>query len=115
MFATTFGLYVGDSLSTEIRHQAISKYDLDGGTDDLYLNASGVIEATRWIKTYSKSNDVVATNYSVDSSGVSYLVSVVSQKSVLLESNSFEFSTLFVKDAVAKTKVTIDFFVKPNA
>jgi len=115
MLATTFGLYVGDSLSTEIRQQAVSKYDIECGIDDLYLIANGVIEATRWIKTHSKSNDVVATNYSVDSSGIPYLVSVASQKSVLLESNGFEFSTLFVKDAVTKTKATIDFFEQPNA
>ncbi|TRZ79955.1 MAG: hypothetical protein D4R92_04065 [Actinobacteria bacterium] len=115
MLATTFGLYIGDSLSPEIRQQAVSKYNLEGGTDDLYLNASGVIESARWIKTHSKSNDVVATNYSVDSSGIPYLVSVASQKSVLLESPGFEFSTLFVKDAVTKTKATIDFFEQPNA
>ena len=115
MLATTFGLYVGESLSTEIRQQAVGKYDLEGGTDDMSLSARAVVEASRWINIHSKSNDVVATNYSVDSSGIPYLVSVASQKSVLLESNGFEFSTLFVKDAVTKTKATIDFFEQPNA
>jgi len=115
MLATTFGLYVGESLSTEIRQQAVGKYDLDGGTDDMFLSAGAVVEASRWINTHSKSNDVVATNYSVNSNGIFYLVSVASQKSVLLESNGFEFSTFFVKDAVAKTKATIDFFEQPNA
>jgi len=115
MLATTFGLYIGDSLSTEIRQQAVGKYDLDGGTDDFSLNASGIIEATRWIKTNSKPNDIVATNYSVNGIGIPYLVSVASQKSVLLESNGFVFSTLFVKNNVAKTKMSADFFAKPNA
>jgi len=43
------------------------------------------------------------------------LVSVASQKSVLLESNGSKFSAFFVKDAVTKTKATIDFFEQPNA
>ena len=115
MLATTFGLYIGYSLSSEIRQRAINLNGLNGGYDDSLITGQAVIESAKWIKAHSNSNDIVATNYSVNSNGIFYLVSVASQKSVLLESNNFEFATRFVKDAPAKTKAAIGFFEQPNA
>lgn len=115
ILATTFGVYLSNSLSTEIRQQATRKYDLDNGADDASLTASFVIDSAKWIKSQSNSNDVLATNYSIDSFGMDYLVSITSQRAVLIESNKFEFPTLFVKDAATKAKATKDFFEQPNA
>jgi hypothetical protein len=116
MLATTFGLYIGDSLSNEIRQRAINQNGLDGGYDDPLITGQAVIESAKWIKTHSKSNDVVATNYSLDENqSVGNLVSISTQRPVLLESIIYEFQRLVISDFDARLSASNRFWSEPNA
>ena len=116
MLATTFGLYIADSLSPEIRQRAIDRNGLNRGYEDFLITGDAVVESARWIKTHSKSNDVVATNYSLDGiQSVGYLVSVSTQRPVLLESIIYEFQRLIISDFDARLSASNRFWSEPNA
>ncbi len=116
MLATTFGLYIGDSLSPEIRQRAIDRNGLNREYDDYLITGDAVVESARWIKTHSKSNDVVATNYSLDGNqSVGYLVSISTQRPVLLESIIYEFQRLIISDFDARLSASNQFWSEPNA
>jgi hypothetical protein len=116
MLATTFGLYIGDSLSTEIRQRAINQNGLDGGYDDSLITGQAVIESAKWIKAHSNSNDVVATNYSLDENqSVGNLVSISTQRPVLLESLIYEFQRSIISDFDARLIASNRFWSEPNA
>ena len=116
MLATTFGLYIGDSLSTEIRQRATNQNGLDGGYDDSLITGQAVIESAKWIKAHSNSNDVVATNYSLDGNqSVGNLVSISTQRPVLLESIIYEFQRLVISDFDARLSAPNRFWSEPNA
>ena len=116
MLATTFGLYIGDSLSPEIRQRAIDRNGLNREYDDSLITGDAVVESARWIKTHSKSNDVVATNYSLDGNqSVGYLVSVSTQRPVLLESLIYEFQRSIISDFDARLIASNRFWSEPNA
>ena len=116
MLATTFGLYIGDSLSPEIRQRAIDRNGLNREYDDYLITGDAVVESARWIKTHSKSNDVVATNYSLDGNqSVGNLVSISTQRPVLLESIIYEFQRLIISDFDARLSASNQFWSEPNA
>jgi len=116
MLATTFGLYIGDSLSTEIRQRAINQNGLDGGYDHSLITGQAVIESAKWIKAHSNSNDVVATNYSLDGNqSVENLVSISTQRPVLLESIIYEFQRSVISDFDARLSASNRFWSEPSA
>ena len=115
MLATTFGVFISDAASGELRQRAINNNNLNGGPDDSQLVAKAIVKSAKWIHEHSNQNAVVATNYSVESSGTYFLVSVASQRPVLIESNNFIFPTSFVDDPKTKVKATVEFFNNPNS
>ena len=115
MLATTFGVFISDAASGELRQRAVNNNDLDGGPDHGQLVAKAIIKSAKWISEHSNQNAVIATNYSVESSGTYFLVSVASQRPVLIESNNFIFPTLFVDDPETRVIATVEFFNNPNS
>ena len=115
MLATTFGVFISDAASGELRQRAINNNDLDGGPDHSQLVAKAIIKSAKWISEHSNQNAVIATNYSVESRGTYFLVSVASQRPVLIESNNFIFPTLFVDDPETRVIATVEFFNNPNS
>ena len=115
MLATTLGVFVADAISTELRQLAINNNELDGGPDDSQLLAKAIIKSATWIKSNSQSNDIVATNYSFEGSrAVGYLVTIATQRSVLVESLNYLFENSKVYDYDSKVKSTSDFSKLPN-
>ena len=114
MLATTFGVFTADANSSYLRQRATNNYGLDGGVEKSTISAQAIIESAKWINEHSNKNAVIATNYSVNSSGIPFLISVVSQRPVLIENNNFIFPTLFVKDPKTKVKASVNFFNNPN-
>ena len=113
--ASTSGLFVAQANSPFLRQLAFDNYNLDGGIEDSRFTNQSIIDSATWIMNNSQDGEIVATNYSIDSQGIPYLVSVASQRPVLIESNNFIFPTLFVDDSKTKVKATIEFFNKPNS
>lgn len=115
MLATTLGVFVADASSTELRQIAINNNELNGGPDDSQLLAKAIIKSATWIKSNSKSNDIIATNYSFEGShAVGYLVTIATQRSVLVESLNYLFENSRVDDYDLKVKSTSDFSILPN-
>ena len=115
MLATTLGVFVADASSTELRQIAINNNELNGGPDDSQLLAKAIIKSATWIRSNSQSNDIIATNYSFEGSrAVGYLVTIATQRSVLVESLNFLFENSRVDDYDLKVKSTSDFSKLPN-
>lgn len=115
MLATTFGVFVADASSTELRQLAINNNELDGGPDDSQLVAKAIIKSATWIKNNSQSNDIISTNYSFEGNrSIGYLVTIATQRSVLVESLNYLFENSRVNDYATKVKSTSDFSEQPN-
>ena len=116
MSATTFGVYLGDSLSPELRKMAISDYGLDGGPDDRDITAQKVIESATWIRGNSENTEIVATNYSNDGVQASkHLVSAITQREVLIDSADHERLIEHSEKFAARIETTMDFVRKQDA
>lgn len=115
VLASTFGVFVAQANSPFLRQLASDNYNLDGGIENSSFTNQSIINSATWIKNNSQDGEIVATNYSIDSQGIPYLVSVASQRIVLIEANNFVFPTLFVKDPETKVGASIAFFENPNA
>ena len=113
--ASTSGVFVAQANSPFLRQLALDNYNLDGGIEDSRFTNQSIINSATWIKNNSQDGEIVATNYSIDSLGIPYLVSVASQRPVLIESNNFIFPTLFVDDPETRVIATVEFFSNPNS
>ena len=113
--ASTSGVFVAQANSPFLRQLAFDNYNLDGGIEDSRFTNQSIINSATWIKNNSQDGEIVATNYSIDSQGIPYLVSVASQRPVLIESNNFIFPTLFVDDPETRVIATVEFFNNPNS
>ena len=115
MLATTFGVFVAGASSTELRQRAIVNNNLDGGPDDSQLIAKSIIKSATWIRNNSQSNDIVATNYAISGSRpIGYLVSIATQRSVLIESYFYFFENSKIDNYDTKVKLTNDFSNLPS-
>ena len=115
MLATTFGVFVAEASSTELRQRAININNLDGGPDDSQLVAKSIIKSATWIRNNSQDHDIIATNYAtVGSRSIGYLVSIATQRSVLIESLSYFFENSKIDNYDTKVKITTDFSNLPN-
>jgi hypothetical protein len=115
MLATTLGVFVADASSTELRQRAIDKNNLDGGPDDSQLVAKSIIKSATWIKNNSQNNDIVATNYAIGGSrSIGYLVSIATQRPILIESLSYFFENSKIDNYDTKVKLTTEFSELPN-
>jgi hypothetical protein len=115
MLATTLGVFVADASSSELRQIAINNNELNGGPDDSQLLAKAIIKSATWIKSNSQSNDIIATNYSFEESrAVGYLVTIATQRSVLVESLNYLFENSRVDDYDSKVESTGNFSKLPN-
>jgi hypothetical protein len=115
MLATTFGVFVAGASSTELRQRAIVNNNLDGGPDDSQLIAKSIIKSATWIRNNSHSNDIVATNYAISGSRpIGYLVSIATQRSVLIESYFYFFENSKIDNYDTKVKLTNDFSNLPS-
>jgi len=123
MLATTFGTFMADANSVELRQLAIRSNGLDGGPDDSQLVAKAIIKSAIWIRNNSQDNQIIATNYASNgTSSVAYLVSVATQRSVLIEPLDYVSAdplTYISEDSIINNfakndKLRSDFSKQPN-
>jgi len=113
--ASTFGVFVSQSLADHIRQLSIDKHGMNGGPDDSSLLAKSIIESASWIRTNSQIDEIVGTNYLRENGGeVMNLVSVSTQRSVLYESQYSRVSPTFIKNSEPKRKTTLAFSETPS-
>ena len=116
MSATTFGVYLGDSLSPELRQLALTTNGIDGGPDGRVITSQKVIESAMWIKNNSEITDIIATNYSNDGlQALGHLVSVVTQREILIDSADQWTIIEFSKKFPRRIQSTMNFVMKQDA
>ena len=116
MSATTFGVYLGDSLSPEVRQLAIDRNGLNGGPPDPSITARAVIDSAKWIKEHSETSEIVATNYFNDGGpAVSNLVYVATRRQVLVDTVSPYLPPKITTALKLRSELSINFTNQPNA
>lgn len=113
--ASTFGIFVAQSLDDHIRQLSIDQIGSDGGPPEDSMVDRSIIESASWIRTNSQIDEIVGTNYLRENGGeVMNLVSVSTQRSVFYESQYSRVSTTFIKNSEPKRKTTLAFSETPG-